>query len=711
VAGSRSALRTAAFVAGAGCLAGAAVLGTLARAVFDPGAFAERAAASLSDERVAALVADRVTDALVAERPDLTAVRPLVLVTARGLVSSTPFRGVVRAAARRVHEALFSEGSRRVILSIPDAGLLLRGALEHASPELAAKVPERLQAGLADTDRGWVRVLGNLWRVGRRLRFATETLAALGTILLVLGVWLGPDRRRAMVGAGVALLNAGLVAAGVLVLGRVVASGLVGDPLLRGAVAGLWRTYLAGLLDWGLLLGGLGLVLAAGALSLLEEVDPGAVLRAAVRRLATPPAGRAARLAWALAVLAAGGLAVRLPGLVAGTAAVAAGLTLAFLGARELFRLALESLPAEAARAGTRPAFLFRGVVLTLLGLALVAVLLLLRAAAPPLPPSAGICNGAAALCDRGVAEVVFAGTHNSMSNAEIPDWMFPHQQASIPHQLEDGVRALLIDVHYGFAGAARVKTDLSGPRPTTEALEHAVGREGVEAAIRIRDRLVGADEGRRRLYLCHGFCELGASELVPALGDVRAFLVRHPDDVVLMVIEDYVAPEDLAAAFEESGLADLVHRGPTPPWPTLGQLAAARTTLLVFLESGRAGVPWLRPAFTNLQETPYTFHTPDEFSCRPNRGGTAGALFQVNHWVETTPAPRPSNAALVNARELLRSRLERCERERGRRVNVVAVDFYRSGDLLAVVAERNGLPPANETQEPADRGRDQGPD
>ena len=129
---------------------------------------------------------------------------------------------------------------------------------------------------------------------------------------------------------------------------------------------------------------------------------------------------------------------------------------------------------------------------------------------------------------------------------------------------------------------------------------------------------------------------------------------------------------------------------------------AAGGTNVLLFIESGRPGVPWVRPAFVNVQETPYTFHAPSEFSCAPNRGGTAGSLLQVNHWIETTPAPRPSNAAIVNARDVLLPRLDQCARERAHQVNIVAVDFYRSGDLLAVVAELNGIVRAGPASTPA---------
>ena len=151
-------------------------------------------------------------------------------------------------------------------------------------------------------------------------------------------------------------------------------------------------------------------------------------------------------------------------------------------------------------------------------------------------------------------------------------------------------MRALLIDVHYGFPGASRIKTDLSGDRPTREILEEALGTEGLEAAMRIRARLVGADEGSRGLYLCHGFCEIGAYELVPTLREIRSFLLQHPGEVLLMVVEDYVTPEDLARAFADSNLEDFVYRGPAgPPWPELYELVASGQNL--------AGLPRVGPS------------------------------------------------------------------------------------------------------------------
>ena len=68
-------------------------------------------------------------------------------------------------------------------------------------------------------------------------------------------------------------------------------------------------------------------------------------------------------------------------------------------------------------------------------------------------------------------------------------------------------------------------------------------------------------------------------------------FLVINPDEVLLMVLEDYVSPQDIAAAFESSGLARLVYSGPvTTPWPTLRELIESGQRVVVFLESGPRG-------------------------------------------------------------------------------------------------------------------------
>src|SRR5262245_14461199 len=87
-----------------------------ARGLLDPGQFSGRLAASLEDERVARYLADRLTDVVVAQKPDLIAVRPILLSTMTGLLRSDAFRGVLRTAVRSSHRALLEQEGRRVIL-------------------------------------------------------------------------------------------------------------------------------------------------------------------------------------------------------------------------------------------------------------------------------------------------------------------------------------------------------------------------------------------------------------------------------------------------------------------------------------------------------------------------------------------------------------------------------------------------------------------
>ncbi len=277
--------------------------------------------------------------------------------------------------------------------------------------------------------------------------------------------------------------------------------------------------------------------------------------------------------------------------------------------------------------------------------------------------------------------EAAPAGLPNAMSNADVKDWMFPHHLHDVSRQLQDGIRALAVDLHYGIPTGGAVKTNLEGTA-SREKIEETVGPEGTAAAMRIRDRLVGGEDAERGIFFCHGFCELGAYEVTSTLREMREFLV----------LEDYITTEDITRLFEESGLIDYVYTGSTTRWPTLHQLIGANQRLSVFIESGRPGPAWMHPTLGVIQETPYTFHKPEDMSCRPNRGGTTGSLFLINNWIETTPAPRPSNAEIVNAYDALLARARQCMRERNHVPNIISVDFYDTGDLLRVVRTLNGI-------------------
>jgi hypothetical protein len=77
------------------------------------------------------------------------------------------------------------------------------------------------------------------------------------------------------------------------------------------------------------------------------------------------------------------------------------------------------------------------------------------------------------------------------------------------------------------------------------QAEQDGVSPDAVDAAGRIRDRLGFSGEGERGMYLCHSFRELGGTPLGSVLDDIRDFLVSHPHDVLVIINQDYVTPQD----------------------------------------------------------------------------------------------------------------------------------------------------------------------
>ncbi|MBS1241985.1 MAG: hypothetical protein H6R40_1412, partial [Gemmatimonadetes bacterium] len=439
----------------------------LVRSVYLKDSFADRTAGALEDPGVREFVADRVTEALIGQKPDLVAVRPFVLSAVHGLVGTRPFEGLVRQAAGKVHDVVFSEGVERVVIALPDVGVLVREVLGRASPALAEKIPPTVTQSLATVSEGKATALVvRLLRLGLQLRLQALAVFLLGLFLLGLSIWFSPDRRRGTAHAGVGLSIAGGLLLALVPLTRLILGMVVKDPLTAGAAEGLAAAYLGATRTWGFTYLGVGLIAAAGGAPVLAGFRPLDTLRGIVPRLLTPPARVLPRLGWALLMLGLGIAVVLHPTVVAAGIAALGGFALAYGGMRELFAMLEEwvaSVPAletVAKRRGwSAPALAS----ILLVGAAgLVWVLVRKPTAEPVVPAAVTTCNGSEALCDRRVDEVTFAAAHNAHSNSTSPDWMFPHHRAGIPRMLRDGIRMLAIDIHYGLPGGARIKTDLS---------------------------------------------------------------------------------------------------------------------------------------------------------------------------------------------------------------------------------------------------------
>jgi len=316
--------------------------------------------------------------------------------------------------------------------------------------------------------------------------------------------------------------------------------------------------------------------------------------------------------------------------------------------------------------------------------------------------PAPSACNGHDALCDRPLTDVALPATHNSMS-VPLPGWFAALQDRPIPDQLQDGIRGLLIDTHYADRlenGLLRTAVDAEELR--RQAKQDGVSPDAVDAALRVRDRLGFSGEGERGMYLCHTACELGGTALESVLDDLHDFLVANPGEVVVVINQDYVTPEDFVGAVEDAGLDELAYRGPaTGNWPTLREMIDSDQRVVFLAENHAGAAPWYRLAYEAItEETPYAFRRPAQLTdpsglkatCKPNRGPEGAPLFLLNHWITTDPLPQPSHAEKVNAYKQLLRRARECGRIRNHMPNLLAVNFYRRGDLFRVADTLNGV-------------------
>jgi hypothetical protein len=665
--------------------------------------FVDRAQAALDDNDVRDVAGREIVVRFVDRgSTDLIAARPLLQSVVDAALTTAPFRAVFRRAATGVNRALFVHGDDNVTFDVPDTAQVVADAMRAVSPKLARQIPENVDAPLLKLHES--SVAASTLSFADHARTLGIVLPLLALVTFGAAIALAPDRRVAVLRAGVAVGAAGALLAIALVVVRArVLAGVHGsdeltDADMRGAVGGVFDAYLTDLRSWGLALGLFGLVVA-GAAAALDPVRP-TVPTAQLRRLLDRPRTTAWRAVRGIAALALGVFAVWNPWLALQVTAIAVGAFLVFFGATELLAL----LPRRAGRTAMTRRRHARA--LATAGLAaLVAVggatalILTATSGRESEPAIAAVsptraCNGSAALCGLRLNEVVFAGTHNSFSAADSPGWFIADQRRTIPRQLNDGIRLFLLDTHWGVRDASgKVRTDFEAEGADRNKVAAAMPPEQLRAAERVAGHigLRGTGEGKREVWLCHTVCELGATRLLDALADYRRFLEKHRGEVIILFIEPYVPPADFAEVAEQAGLDHyfaILDRD--EPLPTLGELVRTDKRVIVFAEQDADGsVPWYLDGFSFAQDTPYKAKTRADLSCRLYRGSADSPLLMLNQWADVFPPSLRANRPFLE-KDFTIDRAHRCARRRGQPVNLIAVDHYDQGDLIAVVRELN---------------------
>ena len=588
-------------------VAAAAVTWYARSALADTEEFTARATAALDDPDLRAVLADRVVGALTpGVVPDALAVRPLIVPVVAELADTTKFRRVFARVIAERHRALV-DGERSFAISLPLGEGPVYEGLRVVAPRVAERIPPGLRVPVLTLDPftfelEGARALDDFAGLRWPLLIAA-LLAAVACALLAGGV------RSALVHLGVAVAGAGLLVAAVVAgLGEFVVSHAahaadLTDERERDAVRALWNAFFGDLAAGGLVAALGGAVVAAVSASRRPELDLTNVPRW-VSGAATSPRP-AARIGRGLALIAVGAALVLEPALLGRVALVAAGALIALAGGMQLAPRgkpsprwaegrAGEAHPAEG-RAGSPPPrspaanpLLLAGAVAAAVGATVLVLALVLPgpSAEPLARADPAACNGSPDLCDRRLDEVVFPATHNSYAAADEPGWFFANQRFGIERQLEDGIRAFLIDVHLGAPDpeSGRVRTDLEAEGGSRNKVAEALGPR----ALRVADRLVGRagvgrPEGERQTYLCHTLCELGAEPIDEQLALYRAFLDANPREVLILFVEPYVPVEEIERALTDADLLDEAAEIPVgDPLPTLGALIRERTRLVV---------------------------------------------------------------------------------------------------------------------------------
>jgi hypothetical protein len=669
--------------------------------------FANRATAALADDSVSSLIAETITDEVVLKsEADLIAARPIIESVASEIVGGRAFRGLFRTAVRDVHRALFKRDKNTVTLTVADVGTVLAAALEQVRPQLARQLESTERVEIVRENIG--SLSATLADISERVQILAILLIVLSLVFVAGAVIVAPDKRDTIIELGLGVAAAGGVLIVAYAITRSAVVNQLDTPEKQDAARGVWDAFLGDLRTEAWILAGAGAVMAAAASSLVKPLPFGEPIKVAAAWVGREPESRVRRALRGVALIAAGVLVLVDRNAVLALVLNAFGIYLIYEGVSAILRLVYR--PEEHAERRREVGRLRRfdarrlalGVVPALLIIAVVAAFLGTGGNTTAAPPPGG-CNGHEELCDRRFDRVAIPMTHNSMS-VPLPGWYSAMQEKPIADQLDDGIRGLMIDTHYADRlPNGKVRTYFGSREQLRErAKADGVSDDAVDAALRIRDRLGFSGAGVRGMYLCHSFCELGATTLASMLDDLRDFLVANPGAVVVAINQDYVTPDDFVGAVRDADLEEFVYKGPVgSQWRTLREMVDSNERLVLMAENHAGGAPWYHSAYDSItEETPYAFKKvaqltdPDKLdaSCKPNRGPEGAPVFLVNHWITTDPVPLPSNASRVNAHDPLLARAKDCEQVRRHLTNLVSVNFYLRGDLFKVVDTLNGL-------------------
>jgi hypothetical protein len=667
----------------------------LSTRVLDDDGFGDVVAKTAQQQAVRDYIGDQVTLRLAGSSKFMTAARPVVAKAVAEAINNPAVISAVHSFAAGAHHQLFQVNDQvRASVSAQTAAITIRNTLHSIDPALAEKLPDDVlttTAELSQSDVVDAAVEASSWVP---VVYAPLGIIGIGLLLLVFAKARDPVRAVRFSGFTMAI-------AGALPIGLGIATplfALVGasvDPNRGPAVAAFIKVLLGRLVGagWAVTIVGLLLALAPGR----DGASVGARLVRAgdwFQKVRTRPRWQ---LAGAVALVWIAALLMTRPstllywiGLIVAMAATYAAIVLI------LSLLGVIRSGQAVRRVRKRQSWAIVGAMIACVTLTTTATGIVVAKTneAGRADPRADGCNGAVELCMQRLNDIVWAGSHNAMSSSAYNFFGAEHT-LSIPEQLNQGARALLIDTYYGYPQSGIVRTNLAGGASRAE-IQSEFGSDAAKELDRLGAVTGAADTSgtKRDVYLCHDYCELGAVKASDVFKQINDFLDRNLTDVLILDVEDYIKPADLEKALKEGNLWRRVYTPDlTKPLPTLFDLVAppagqdqAQRRVIITSERHPGQAPWLVGSYQLMQESPYTFTAIGQFNCTPNRGKDTNAMLLVNHWLRPYGPPDPEEAAKVNSLRTLTDRLRQCVNVRKRLPNVLAVDFFGIGDTVKVV-------------------------
>lgn len=262
-------------------------------------------------------------------------------------------------------------------------------------------------------------------------------------------------------------------------------------------------------------------------------------------------------------------------------------------------------------------------------------------------------CLSKANLCSKKYNEVSFACTHNAYNYSnETTNFVLPNQSQSIQQQLDNGVRALMLDVYY--------------------------------------------HEDKENVLLYHGTSLAGTNLLANELKIIKSYLTDNPTEIVTLILECYVEFVDFKKEIESNELMPfLYHPKQSGEWPILQEMIDANERLIILTDiKDDTADDWYIYVWDVAFETHYSNKSRADFSCNPNRGDETNDLFIFNHFITHAVLGTGliDSSLVINQYDYLLDRLTECQTQHSQLPNFVTVDFYNRGNVIEVVNYLNSL-------------------